>query len=193
MAQDRGHRLGPSVRGVHQKAHGSPYLRVRQPHGGPKIRTRSRTVLRPTLGEVTGTGKGYNVAVAGADSQNSVLGSLLMSERPTKFHRQKKHASSSGLRAAGRKVQATPEDAAYVLARTDAVGFVGASSMERLPVETAIAATTRAFKAIALGQPPPPTRDNSDPSLDAERLLEDIAMIDNTSVILMSRVRHHSR
>jgi predicted TIM-barrel enzyme len=47
---------------------------------------------------------------------------------------------------------ATPEDAAYVLARSDAVGFVGASSMERLPVETAIAATTRAFKAITLGQ-----------------------------------------
>lgn len=49
---------------------------------------------------------------------------------------------------------ATPEDAAYVLARTDAVGFVGASSMERLPVETAIAATTRAFKSIALGSAP---------------------------------------
>ena len=36
---------------------------------------------------------------------------------------------------------ATPEDAAYVLARCDAVGFVGASSMERLPVETALTAT----------------------------------------------------
>lgn len=47
---------------------------------------------------------------------------------------------------------ATPEDAAYVLARTDAVGFVGASSMERLPVETAIAATTRAFKSITLAR-----------------------------------------
>jgi predicted TIM-barrel enzyme len=52
---------------------------------------------------------------------------------------------------------ATPEDAAYVLARTDAVGFVGASSMERLPVETAIAATTRAFKSITLGLPPDPS------------------------------------
>jgi predicted TIM-barrel enzyme len=47
---------------------------------------------------------------------------------------------------------ATPDAAAYVLARTEAVGFVGASSMERLPVETAIAATTRAFKAIQLGR-----------------------------------------
>jgi predicted TIM-barrel enzyme len=53
---------------------------------------------------------------------------------------------------------ATPEDAAYVIARTDAVGFVGASSMERLPVETAIAATTRAFKAISLGQSSQPMR-----------------------------------
>ena len=45
---------------------------------------------------------------------------------------------------------AMPEDAAYVLARCDAVGFVGASSMERLPVETAITETTRAFKSVAL-------------------------------------------
>ena len=45
---------------------------------------------------------------------------------------------------------ATPADAAYVLARCDAVGFVGASSMERLPVETAITETTRAFKAVPL-------------------------------------------
>ena len=43
---------------------------------------------------------------------------------------------------------ATPEDARYVLERTDAVGFVGASSMERLPVETAIANTMREFKSV---------------------------------------------
>ena len=48
---------------------------------------------------------------------------------------------------------ATPENAAYVLGRCAAVGFVGASSMERLPVETAIAATTRAFKSIAIRRP----------------------------------------
>lgn len=46
---------------------------------------------------------------------------------------------------------ATPDDAAYVLARCDAVGFVGASSMERLPVETAITDTMRRFKAVKLG------------------------------------------
>lgn len=42
---------------------------------------------------------------------------------------------------------ATPDDVDYVLANTDAQGFVGASSMERLPVETAIIEVTRRFKA----------------------------------------------
>jgi predicted TIM-barrel enzyme len=45
---------------------------------------------------------------------------------------------------------ATPADAAFVLSRTDAVGFIGASSMERLPVETAIRDTTREFKSVGL-------------------------------------------
>ncbi|MGD9526188.1 phosphoenolpyruvate hydrolase family protein [Pseudonocardia sp.] len=45
---------------------------------------------------------------------------------------------------------ATPADAAYVIARTDAVGFVGASSMERLPVEVALADTTAEFKNIRI-------------------------------------------
>jgi predicted TIM-barrel enzyme len=44
---------------------------------------------------------------------------------------------------------AMPEDAAYVLHRTKNVhGFYGASSMERLPVETAITNQVRDFKAI---------------------------------------------
>jgi len=47
---------------------------------------------------------------------------------------------------------ATPEDAAYVQARTSAVGFIGASSMERLPVEVAITDTVRAFKRVAPGR-----------------------------------------
>lgn len=43
-------------------------------------------------------------------------------------------------------------DAEYVLARTRGVhGFFGASSMERLPVETAIAENARRFKAIRMG------------------------------------------
>jgi predicted TIM-barrel enzyme len=44
---------------------------------------------------------------------------------------------------------AEPEDAGYVLARTNGVvGFFGASSMERLPTEVAISENMRRFKAI---------------------------------------------
>jgi predicted TIM-barrel enzyme len=44
---------------------------------------------------------------------------------------------------------ATPDDARYILRECrQCDGFYGASSMERLPTETAIAATTRAFKEI---------------------------------------------
>jgi predicted TIM-barrel enzyme len=46
---------------------------------------------------------------------------------------------------------AEPDDAAYVLTHTQGiVGFFGASSMERLPVETAIAENVRRFKGIRL-------------------------------------------
>jgi predicted TIM-barrel enzyme len=44
---------------------------------------------------------------------------------------------------------AEPDDAAYVIAHTDGVaGFFGASSMERLPTETAMTENMRRFKAI---------------------------------------------
>ncbi|WP_439561637.1 phosphoenolpyruvate hydrolase family protein [Roseinatronobacter sp.] len=44
---------------------------------------------------------------------------------------------------------ATPQDAAYVLQQTRLChGFYGASSMERLPTESALCDTTRAFKAL---------------------------------------------
>jgi predicted TIM-barrel enzyme len=47
---------------------------------------------------------------------------------------------------------AMPEDAEYVLQRTENVhGFYGASSMERLPVETALTEQIRKFKAIRFG------------------------------------------
>ena len=47
----------------------------------------------------------------------------------------------------------TPEDAEYVLQRTKAVrGFYGASSMERLPTEVAIAEQMKRFKAIRFGK-----------------------------------------
>ncbi len=48
---------------------------------------------------------------------------------------------------------AEPDDAAYVLERTEGVdGFFGASSMERLPTEIAIAETLRRFKGIHAGK-----------------------------------------
>ena len=43
---------------------------------------------------------------------------------------------------------ATPEDAAYINEHTDAVGFVGASSLERLGVEESLTQLTRRFKRI---------------------------------------------
>ncbi|WP_207481903.1 phosphoenolpyruvate hydrolase family protein [Arenibaculum pallidiluteum] len=44
---------------------------------------------------------------------------------------------------------ATPEDASYILRNTTNInGFYGASSMERLPTETALTAQTRAFKSV---------------------------------------------
>ena len=45
-----------------------------------------------------------------------------------------------------------PEDVGYVLQRTTAQGFVGASSIERLPVESAIVGAVKAFKKISLPQ-----------------------------------------
>ena len=48
---------------------------------------------------------------------------------------------------------ATPADAAYILENcADCHGFYGASSMERLPTEMAIAEQTRQFKRIARPQ-----------------------------------------
>jgi predicted TIM-barrel enzyme len=45
---------------------------------------------------------------------------------------------------------AEPEEVAYVLKHTDAQGFVGASSMERLPVERAIVKVVQDLKALTL-------------------------------------------
>jgi predicted TIM-barrel enzyme len=42
----------------------------------------------------------------------------------------------------------TPEDAAYINKHTDCVGFVGASSLERLAVEKSLTELTRKFKSI---------------------------------------------
>ena len=46
---------------------------------------------------------------------------------------------------------AMPHDAEYILQRCRTChGFYGASSMERLPVETALTEQTRKFKSITL-------------------------------------------
>src|SRR5438309_8856072 len=46
----------------------------------------------------------------------------------------------------------TPEDAAYINEHTDCVGFVGASSLERLAVEKSLTDLTRKFKKIPVKQ-----------------------------------------
>ncbi|MBU6301502.1 MAG: phosphoenolpyruvate hydrolase family protein [Verrucomicrobia bacterium] len=46
----------------------------------------------------------------------------------------------------------TPEDAAYINERTDAVGFVGASSLERMAVESSLESLTRRFKSIPVAR-----------------------------------------
>jgi predicted TIM-barrel enzyme len=53
---------------------------------------------------------------------------------------------------------AMPDDAQYVLSRTKGVhGFYGASSMERLPVETALTEQVRKFKALRIDCTPSPS------------------------------------
>jgi predicted TIM-barrel enzyme len=48
----------------------------------------------------------------------------------------------------------TPADAAYINDHTDVVGFVGASSLERLAFEQSLPALARQFKNIPLGRRP---------------------------------------
>ena len=45
---------------------------------------------------------------------------------------------------------ASAQDASHILQQTSAVGFVGASSVERLPIEVALEDTVGAFKAISV-------------------------------------------
>ena len=47
---------------------------------------------------------------------------------------------------------ATPEETGYLYENTDAVGFVGASSIERIPIENAVKEAVSRFKAIPLGR-----------------------------------------
>ena len=47
---------------------------------------------------------------------------------------------------------ATPEDTKYIYEHTDVVGYVGASSIERIPVERAVIEIVRQFKNISIKQ-----------------------------------------
>lgn len=49
----------------------------------------------------------------------------------------------------------TPDDAAYINQHTDAVGFVGASSLERIAVESSLTDLTRKFKSIPVSSADP--------------------------------------
>jgi predicted TIM-barrel enzyme len=94
--------------------------------------------LGTTVGGTTGMGKEASVALEGAPGRVDAIGAAA------------KKVNSEVLVLSHGGPIATPDDVRYVLERCDAVGFVGASSMERLPVETAIADTTRRFKEIPL-------------------------------------------
>jgi predicted TIM-barrel enzyme len=48
----------------------------------------------------------------------------------------------------------TPSDAAFILEHSDAVGFVGASSLERMAVERSLESLTKEFKSIPVRQRP---------------------------------------
>lgn len=73
-------------------------------------------------------------------------------------------ASTQAMITAGREVNpdvlvlahggpiAEAADVAYILEHTDAQGFVGASSMERLPVERAIVQVVKDLKALKMGK-----------------------------------------
>jgi len=45
---------------------------------------------------------------------------------------------------------ATPEDTEYMYQHTDAVGFVGASSIERIPIEKAVTDVVKRFKSVPM-------------------------------------------
>ena len=47
---------------------------------------------------------------------------------------------------------ATPKDTVYLYEHTDAVGFVGASSIERIPVERAVLQCVKEFKSVPIKQ-----------------------------------------
>ncbi|MDZ7836660.1 MAG: phosphoenolpyruvate hydrolase family protein [Actinomycetota bacterium] len=47
---------------------------------------------------------------------------------------------------------AQPEDTEYLYRHTDAAGFVGASSIERIPIENAVIEAVKNFKSYKTGK-----------------------------------------
>ncbi len=99
-------------------------------------------VLVPHMGLTTGGAIGAGTALALDDAV----------ERVQALHDAAKRVNPDVLVLCHGGPIAEPEDAAYVLERTEGVvGFFGASSMERLPTETAMTENMRRFKAIPVG------------------------------------------
>jgi predicted TIM-barrel enzyme len=79
------------------------------------------------------------------------------------------------------------------------IEFLQACSMEGLRIAGVTNSAEAAQRLVQIGvdflisHGGPPTRDNPDPSQNAAILLENIAMVRNTPVVPMSRVRHRSR
>jgi predicted TIM-barrel enzyme len=94
--------------------------------------------LGTTVGGTTGIGQGEAMALQAAPACVTAIAAAARGAKPDVL-----------VLCHGGPI-ATPDDARYVLEHTDAVGFVGASSMERLPVEKAISETTRRFKEIPI-------------------------------------------
>ena len=96
-------------------------------------------VLVPHMGLTTGGSIGADTALTLDDAV----------ERVQALHDAAKRVNPDVLVLCHGGPIAEPEDAAYVLERTEGVvGFFGASSMERLPTETAMTENMRRFKAI---------------------------------------------
>lgn len=92
---------------------------------------------------------GHVGRTAGGDVGSDLVSSLdgAVESLKAMFAAARQHSSDAILLSHGGPI-VTPQDAEYVNLRTDAVGFVAASSVERIPVETAVKAACQAFTTI---------------------------------------------
>jgi predicted TIM-barrel enzyme len=117
----------------------APY--VFDPHGARLMAEAGADVLVPHMGLTTSGTIGAETAIALDEAV----------ERVQAMHDAAKEVDPDILVLCHGGPIAEPEDAAFVLERTQGVvGFFGASSMERLPTEVALTETVRRFKAISI-------------------------------------------